>query len=147
MPSASPSEWDHRIPFLHFIGAQLTHWEPGNATVELLLDERHMNRSGVAHGGLYSVLIDAAGGLSGCHSGDRIGRKAITLSLTTSFTGQVAGGRLSAHARVRKRGTRIFFSTVEIYDDQGQLAALGEGTFRLRSEPSETAATAPAVAS
>ncbi|AOB31368.1 hypothetical protein AKI39_12755 [Bordetella sp. H567] len=135
MEGASPPEFDHAAPFLQFIGAYVADWSEGRATVVLPLDGRHLNRSGVVHGGLYSVLIDAAGGLAGCHSTDPARSKlAITLSLTTSFTGQVREGRLLAHARVRKQGSRIFFSTVEVLDDQGELAALGEGTFRLRSD-------------
>jgi uncharacterized protein (TIGR00369 family) len=136
---------DHAIPFLTFVGASLLEWSEGQAVVVLPIDERHLNRSGVVHGGLYSVLIDAAGGRAGCHSPDPARpRRAITLSLTTSFTGQIRVGRLTARACVRKQGSRIFFSTVEIFDDRGELAALGEGTFRLRSDsPSKAAAHAP----
>jgi acyl-coenzyme A thioesterase PaaI-like protein len=60
-------------------------------------------------------------------------RKAITLSLTTTFTGQCSGGTIRVTGRKRAGGTRIFNSTGEVHDDKGNLLAIAEGTFRIRS--------------
>lgn len=126
----------HDIPFLNFIGAQLTSWSDGHATVSLPLGLHHLNRSGIVHGGLYCVLMDAAGGLAGCYgNGPSEQVRALTLSLTTSFVGRASSGTLSARATVRKKGSRIYFSTIEVHTDQQELVAMGEGTFRITGAP------------
>ncbi len=40
-------------------------WRENYVELALLLDERHRNRSGIAHGGVIATLIDAAGGFAG----------------------------------------------------------------------------------
>jgi uncharacterized protein (TIGR00369 family) len=125
---------DHDIPFLHWMGANLTEWGPEHALLRLQIAPQHLNRSGVVHGGVYAVLADAACGLAGCWSDDAARpRKSFTLSLTTSFLGTATAGCLLARGSLRRRGQRIYFSTVEITDDAGGLLTLGEGSFRYRT--------------
>jgi acyl-coenzyme A thioesterase PaaI-like protein len=60
-------------------------------------------------------------------------RKAITLSLTTTFTGQCSSGIVRAVGVKRAGGRRIFNCSGEVYDQEGRLLAMGEATCRLRS--------------
>lgn len=125
---------EHDIPFLNWLGATLVEWSAEHSLLVLPIVPHHLNRSGVVHGGIYSVLADAAGGLAGCWSDDPARpRKAFTLSLTTSFLGTATAGRLHARGALRRRGGRIYFSTVEITNDAGELVTLGEGSFRYRT--------------
>ncbi|GIK86900.1 MAG: hypothetical protein BroJett026_23810 [Betaproteobacteria bacterium] len=137
----------HDIPFLAFIGARLDDWRAGVARVALPLGPQHLNRSGVVHGGLYSVLVDAAGGLSGLYTGDPAApRKAFTLSLTTSFLDAVGSGTIVATGTVRRSGRRVYFATVEIHADDRRLLAVGEGSFLFRASAGESSRSArPAV--
>jgi uncharacterized protein (TIGR00369 family) len=146
MPSPD-IEYDHGIPFMQWLGAKLVEWGPDDAKFTLEIAPQHLNRSGVVHGGIYAVLADAACGLSGCYSDDpQQPRKAYTLSLTTSFVGAAAKGTLHAHGRLRRRGKRIYFATVEITGDNGDLVALGEGSFLYHNYPDGGAiALAPAA--
>ena len=128
--SSLPAVPHHDIPFLDFIGARIVEWSQDTAVVVLDIEPRHLNRSGVVHGGVYSVLMDAAGGLAGCWSGDAgVMTRSFTLSLTTSFLESTSSGRLTSRGSVRRRGQRVYFSTVEIHAGDGTLCALGEGTF------------------
>jgi uncharacterized protein (TIGR00369 family) len=133
----------HDIPFLEWIGATLVEWGPEHALLVLPIAPHHLNRSGVVHGGVYAVLADAACGLAGCWSDDPARpRKSFTLSLTTSFLGTAAEGRLVARGSLRRRGGRIYFSTVEITNDAGVLVTLGEGSFRYRTPDAGTTSRA-----
>jgi uncharacterized protein (TIGR00369 family) len=109
-------------------------WRENYVEMVLALDERHRNRSGIAHGGVVATLIDAAGGFSGCfcpHPG-RV-RRASTLSLHTQFIGPAKLGRtLIATGKARAGGKSIFFASVEIQDDEGAWVATGEGVFKYR---------------
>lgn len=125
---------DHDVPFLNWLGATLVEWGPEHAVLALPVAPQHLNRSGVVHGGVYSVLADAAGGLAGCY-GDGPGArvKSYTMALTTSFLGSARDGRLVARGSLRRRGRLVYFATVEITDAGGALLALAEGNFLIRS--------------
>jgi uncharacterized protein (TIGR00369 family) len=119
--------------FARLLGCRVVHWEPGRVEVELELGPQHLNRAGSVHGGVLATLIDVACALAGLYSGvpGRV-RKAVTLSLNTSFTGQVAAGTLRAHGRVRAGGRSIFFATTEVTDAAGHPIAHGEAVNRYR---------------
>ncbi|AQU85260.1 MAG: PaaI family thioesterase [Halomonas sp.] len=120
--------------FHDLLGYRLVSLHENEVVIELALESRHLNRSGVVHGGVLMSLLDivmADAGLQ-CSDPERV-RRALTLSLTTTFTGQCRGGVIRAIGVKRAGGRRIFNSSGEIRDQQGQLLAMGEGTFRLRS--------------
>ncbi|RMD62858.1 MAG: PaaI family thioesterase [Alphaproteobacteria bacterium] len=126
----------HHGPFATLVGYELTAWHTDEATVALSVTDRHINRSGVVHGGVIATLIDTACGFAGCYRPPpQEGRRAMTLALTTQFIAPaVAGMRITAHARRTGGGRQIFFASCEVRDQDGRLIASGEGTFRYRRE-------------
>lgn len=121
------------IGFTGMIGFEFLEWEEGRAVLGLDIQERHLNLHGVIHGGVLATLLDVAGACPGtfCPYPGRV-RKALTLSMTTTFTGQAGKGQIRAIGTKRAGGSRIYNSSVDIVDADGRLLAFGEGTFRLR---------------
>ncbi|HYG91376.1 MAG TPA: PaaI family thioesterase [Azospirillum sp.] len=121
------------VGFNKLLGVRLVEWTPKQAVLELTIRPELHNRSGILHGGVVASMIDAVGGFAGGYTGEpgRI-RPALTLSLTTSYTGQATGGVVRATARKRGGGRQIFVATVEVADADGQVIAVGEGTYRYR---------------
>ncbi len=120
--------------FHKLLGYKQGRWAPGETEVFLDVKPHHLNLGGVVHGGVLSTLLDIVCAQSGTYCPTRGNvRKAITLSLTTSFTGQCQGGTLRAVGKVRAKGSRVYHASGEVFDDKGNLLAMGEGTFRLRS--------------
>lgn len=119
--------------FQELMGYRLTDWREDLAILELALGERHLNRSGVIHGGVLMSLLDTACGYAGCFCPEpgRV-RRAMTLSLTANFVAQVKGGILTAVGRKRPGGGRIFFCDGEISDEGHTVVAVGVATFRYR---------------
>jgi uncharacterized protein (TIGR00369 family) len=120
--------------FAQLVGYRLTKWEPDYAEVELDLEPRHLNRSGVPHGGVIATLIDTAGGFVGCHCAvpGRV-RRAVTLNMSTNFLGQATAGQtLVAKAKRVGGGRNIFFAHCDLLDSKGQLIATGEGVYKYR---------------
>lgn len=109
-------------------------WEDGRSVLSVELKPHHMNLAGVIHGGVLSSLLDIAMAQAGtyCPYPGRM-RKAITLSLTTTFTGQCRGGIITVTGIKRAGGSRVFNATGEVHDAEGKLLAMGEGVFRIRS--------------
>ena len=123
------------LPGFHsLLGYRQVSWDENEAVLELALQPRHLNLGGVIHGGVLTSLLDIALAQAGTHCPypGRM-RKAITLSLTTTFTGQCSGGTIRVTGRKRAGGSRIFNSSGEVHDEQGNLLAIAEGTFRIRS--------------
>lgn len=120
--------------FASHLGFEFLDWEPERAELGLDIQDWHLNLAGVLHGGILATLLDIAGAAAGsyCPYPGRI-RKAITLSMTTTFTGQASAGRVRAIGRCRAGGRRIFNSSIDIVDADERLLAIGEGTYRLRS--------------
>lgn len=118
--------------FADLLGYELTTWQEDLAEVTLTLDQRHMNRSGVMHGGVLSTLIDSACGLSGCYAPEGAPpRRAFTLSLTCNFIGTAQkGSRITARARRNGGGKSVFFADCEVLDDEGRVIGSGQGTFK-----------------
>jgi uncharacterized protein (TIGR00369 family) len=117
--------------FRNLIGFQVVEWNEDHVVLELAIGPQHLNRQGGLHGGVLAAMIDSACGLAGCYC-PTIGhiRKAMTLSLTTSFTGQAAPGVIRAVGSKRSGGRRIFVSTAEVTDAKYNIVAIGEATYR-----------------
>lgn len=120
--------------FQALIGYRIVEWSDSLAIVELAVGPQHLNRSEVLHGGVLTTLIDTVCGYAGCYCPvpGRV-RRAVTLSLTTNFTGQVGDGLLRAVGRKQTGGRRIFYCSGEVFGADGALVAVGQGTFRYRS--------------
>ncbi len=116
------------------LGFRHISWNEKRVEIALTLQPHHLNLGGVIHGGVLAALLDIACAQAGtfCPYKDRI-RKSITLSLTTTFTGQCNQGEIRVIGTLRASGTKIYNSSGEVFDDKGNLLAMGEGTFRLRS--------------
>lgn len=57
----------------------------------------------------------------------------MTLSLTTTFVGPARQGLLRATGSLRGGGQKTYMTSGEIVDGNGNLVALGEGSFRRRN--------------
>ena len=69
MTLSSPPE---PIGYMAELGVERTLWTPGQSRLELTLTEDHLNKGGVAHGGIHMILLDSALGsalvASGCNA-------------------------------------------------------------------------------
>ena len=122
--------------FADLVGYELGDWRRDHAEIRLEVEARHLNRSGVLHGGVLTTLIDTACGYAGCFAGEaEAPRRAFTLSLDCHFVATaVAGARLTASASKTGGGGRIFFARAEVRDQDGRLIGQGAGVFRYRGE-------------
>ena len=118
--------------FADLLGYELADWQEDYAEITLEVQRKHLNRSGVVHGGVITTLIDTACGYCGCYSAPgETPRRAFTLSLTCNFIGAAKEGqRLTASARRSGGGKSIFFADCEVRDEEGRLIGSGQGNFK-----------------
>jgi uncharacterized protein (TIGR00369 family) len=117
-------------PFNEYLGAELTRRGQGEAEIALRLGPHHLNRRGVAHGGVIASLLDSALGAAVISSIPKEWWCATT-SMTMQFIGGAREGRLTASGRVVRRGSSVAFAAGEVRDERGKIVASATGTWHL----------------
>jgi uncharacterized protein (TIGR00369 family) len=120
--------------FAILVGYDLEDWSPESATVGLTVARKHLNRSGVLHGGVLTTLIDTACGYAGTHCAVPGNvRRAFTVSLNTQFISTARlGATLRAVAQKTGGGKSLFFAACEVIDADGTVIGRGDGVFKYR---------------
>jgi len=118
-----------RIPaFNRLIGLQRIRAGKGRAEITLELRAEHLNRRGVAHGGLLSAMLDAALG-SAVVSGIREEEWCGTAQLSVQFRRPGTGTVLTGRGRMAQRGHRLAFAEGEVVDAGGNIVASAHGAW------------------
>lgn len=125
---------DVRSGFRDLVGYELAEWREGYAKVTLEVGAKHMNRSGLLHGGALVTLIDATCGYAGTYSADpERPVRGFTLQLSTQFLATVKQGAvLTSEAWKNGGGAKIFYAVCEVRNKEGTLVGSGQGAFRYR---------------
>jgi uncharacterized protein (TIGR00369 family) len=110
------------IPYDQHMGFRLVSWSPDGAVVEADVDPRFDNPSGVLHGGVLMGLADSAMGLTVTGLLGE-GQAGTNTDLQMRFLRPTKSGRLTATARVVRRGRRTMVLEADITDAAGKLVA------------------------
>ena len=120
--------FDEKVTFSRHIGSKVEEVEPGKAVCHIDVEDIHLNGNGTLHGGVYASLIDNAMGLS---VAALVGLRTATIGLDVKFLGAVREGRIICSAEVVHRTRRIATVEARVRDGDGNLVAMGTGTFRI----------------
>jgi len=120
-------------PFGVYLGVACLRRGGGLAEAELELRDHHVNRRGVAHGGVLTSLLDIVLGSAVISS---IAPEAwcATVELPTHFVAPARLGRLRARGRLVRRGRRLAFAEGEIVDAHDRVLTTGRGVWNLWSD-------------
>lgn len=133
MPSSQPRVGG----FNQYLGLRIVEYEEGHCVMELPVEERHLNRSGIVHGGVLATLIDAATSHAGNHAPEVEDRpRSVTVAMSIQYLGQAKKGPLRAVGTRTGGGRSIFFARAEVFDAQGTLVAAGDMTGKRLVRPS-----------
>jgi uncharacterized protein (TIGR00369 family) len=135
-PPIDPLTGERFRGFNALLGFRMAEWRNDYARLEVTIEAQHLNRSGVVHGGVLATILDATLGYAGIHPAEPGGkpRRAVTLTLTTSYVGQAKTGIVTCIAERRGGGRSVFMAAGEVRDAAGALLAFGEGTYRYVAE-------------
>ncbi len=117
-------------PFNTYLGIRVERKQAGTASASLDLAAQHLNRRGVAHGGVVSALLDSALGAAVISAMPQEWWCATT-SLSCQFIEGAGTGCLTATGSVLRRGRKIAFAAGEVRDDRNRLIATAQGTWHL----------------
>ena len=120
--------FDEKVTFSRYIKSRVEEVEKGRAVCQIDVEDIHLNGNGTLHGGVYASLIDNAMGLS---VAALVGLRTATIALNVSFLGAVREGRIVCESQVVHRTRRIATVEAKVHDGEGNLVAMGTGTFRI----------------
>jgi uncharacterized protein (TIGR00369 family) len=120
--------FDEEVTFSRHIGAKVEEVDPGRSVIYIDVEDIHLNGTGTLHGGVYASLIDNAMGLSVLAL---VGVRTATIQMNVHFLGAVGGGRITCESEVLHRTRRTATAEARVRDADGNLVALGTGTFRV----------------
>ncbi|MES1240176.1 MAG: PaaI family thioesterase [Acidobacteriota bacterium] len=109
-------------PITSFLGIRPVSLGDGEARIELTADQRLHNAMGTVHGGILCDLADVAMGAA-LATITAEGESFTTLQLQTSYFLPVVDGRVSAYARVVRRGRGTAHLECDLEDSKGRLVA------------------------
>ena len=105
--------------------------EDKRARCGLQVDERHLNRHGVLHGGMISCLLDSASGATASLRVDDTGRTPfLSVSLTVNYVAPAYPGWVEAIGEITGGGRNILHINAQLRDDAGRLIATSSGIFK-----------------
>ena len=113
------------------MGISLGKWGGGNSTLKLNVEQRHCNKGGVAHGGIYSMLLDMALG-GALVSTLPVEEWCATTQLNISFISAARPGEeITASGNVVKRGKNVAHLAGEITTNTGRVVATATGVWAI----------------
>ncbi len=122
------SYFDEEVTFSKHIKVKVEEVEPGRAVLYIDAEGIHFNGNGTLHGGVYTSLIDNAMGLS---VSSLVGLRTATTQMNVHFLGAVREGRITCRSEVLHRTRRTATAEGRVYDEEGNLVAIGTGAFRI----------------
>lgn len=127
-PSIDIPALNEDSPFHRLLGLTVTQVRPGEVEVVMPYSDRLLanTTSPYIHGGATATLIDVAGNFAIIAA---IGRDVPTIDLRVDYLRSVRTGALRAVGRAVKVGRRLGVADVEVFDEAGQMVAIGRGLF------------------
>ena len=127
-------ESGNAIPLLRTLGIALTEIGERHAVMEVVVEERHGNYLGGAHGGLIATLVDTV-----CFFPRPLlpsGLLVTTTNLNITYVRPaLPGDRLIARSELVHLGRRTASLTARVVDGGGRLVAHGSVTLMVLQEP------------
>jgi len=105
---------------------------------------QHLNTQGIVHGGILSVLLDTASGVTTRLSIDPATLPPVmTVSLTINYLGPARIGKITARGKVTGGGRKMVFAEAVLTNAAGDVLATSSGVFKrvspaLKPDPEES---------
>ena len=116
--------------FARLCGIEIIEASEGYAKTRMVVEDRHLNGLGMAHGGVLFTLADMAFAAA-VHSR---GRVAVAINTSMSFMKAGKTGILYAEAREVSRNRKLASYTVQVTDSTGDILALFQGMAYIKAE-------------
>jgi 1,4-dihydroxy-2-naphthoyl-CoA hydrolase len=118
--------------FAEEIGTEWIDLDPDNARARIAVESRHLQPSGIVHGGVYSTLAESICSAATYNAVREDAMVAMGQANDTAFLRPIGEGHINAVAKTRHRGRTTWIWDVEMSDDEGRVCALSRMTIAVR---------------
>jgi len=119
------------------LGIEMTQFGNGTASFTVVVGERHLNKGGVAFGGLHASLLDSAMGAA-LVSTLKVSEWCATTNLTINYLeASLPGVELIATGKIVRRGKTMAHLFGEIKDESGLIHANATGAWTIWNKKPE----------
>ncbi len=101
--------------FINYIGLELVDIDKNSATMQLKINDYHMQHTGFTHGGVLATLCDVTTGIAAYTVVDN-DKNVLTVDLKVSFVNPSTAPILKAIGQVKKAGQNLIFCEAEVWD-------------------------------
>lgn len=115
--------------FWGYLGCKLERMADDQVIISLEVKPHHLNIIGIVHGGVLSSLLDNAMGLA--VMAVRPEEKAVTTNLNVLFVAPMKETKLIVKAEIVHQSRKMITTQGTITDHEGNLSAIGSGSFRV----------------
>jgi len=117
-------------PYFRLISMEIKSIGWGESTLEVAVQEKHLQPFGMVHGGVYSSLVDATTFWAVYPQIDQ-GVGLTTVELKLNYLAPASSGHLKAFGRSLRVGKTLCLGEASIRDDRGTLLAHGTSTMMI----------------
>lgn len=118
-------------PFWDHLNLEEISSADGTSEIKCKVTPELLNKNGHVHGGVLATLIDVSVG-SAVRSTFRGGERSATVELKINYLKPAKGPALLAKSSVSHRGKTLAVGTSQIFDENGNLLAIGTATFMIK---------------
>lgn len=112
-----------RQRFMKLVGFEITRIAEGKVEGQLMLEDKHLQQTGLVHGGVTATLADIVAGLS-AYTLVKPEQHVVTGEIKISYFSPGRGERLHAIGYVVKQGKKVNFCEAEIWCFSGEQKTL-----------------------
>jgi uncharacterized protein (TIGR00369 family) len=117
-------------PIYDHLGFAITDGGAGWLEVTLTITDQLMNKDGVLHGGMWTLIADACMG-GACRTLLDHSARVVTTQMDFRWLRALAGNQLRGVGRVLSRGARDWHCISELYDNNAVQVGFGSGSFAI----------------
>lgn len=116
-------EFFKRDKFALYCGIELVEVSPGSAKAEMIIKKEHLNGLNTVHGGAIFTLAD----LTFAAAANSYGQVTVAINANITYMKALTTGKITAEAREISRNPKLSTYTIDIYDEEGEVAAVFQG--------------------
>lgn len=116
-------EFFKRDKFAELCGIKLVEVSPGNAKAEMKVKKEHLNGLNTVHGGVIFTLAD----FTFAAAANSYGQVTVAINVSITYMKAITKGKITAEAREVSKNPKISSYTIDIFNEDGELAAIFQG--------------------
>ena len=131
----------NRCPYFSLLSMEVRDLEMGRSLIEIEISQKHLQLFGIAHGGVFASIIDAAAFWAVFYRVEDPDAGLTSVDLKLNYLAPASTGKLAARGRLIKLGKSLGYADAEVTDGFGKILAHGSSTLMVLPGLGVTGAT------